>query len=183
MILLVCTANQCRSPMAEALLRRRLGEQPGIGVASAGFLEGGAPCPSDVLAVMDEVGLDLSGHRSRQVHPDLVDAAALVVTMSRQHAVDLAVAFPTAWSRCFTVSELEQRASAAGGPARGETFAGWLARLNGGRQRSDLLRLPSSGDIPDPIGRSLRDFRQTRDRLGEFAGRLGSMLKEELLRG
>ena len=31
--------------MAEALLRRRLGEQPGIGVTSAGFLEGGAAVP------------------------------------------------------------------------------------------------------------------------------------------
>jgi protein-tyrosine-phosphatase len=162
--------------MAEALLRSRLGEQPGIDVASAGFLEGGAPCPRDVLAVMDEVGLDLSGHRSRQIHADLVDAATLVVTMSRQHAIDLAVGFPAAWSRCFTVSELEQRASAAGGPLPGETLEAWVARLNGGRQRSDLLRLPSSGDIPDPIGKSLRDFRQTRDRLREFAGWLSPLV-------
>ena len=119
---------------------------------------------------MDEVGLDLSGHRSRRINADLVESAALIVTMSRQHAIDLAVEFPPAWSRCFTVSELEQRTSAAGGPAPGEDFSSWVARLNGGRQRSDLLRLPSSGDIPDPIGRSLREFRQTRDRLAQFAG-------------
>lgn len=157
-------------------MRRRLGEQAGIGVASAGFLEGGVPCPRDLLAVMDEVGIDLSAHRSRRIHAEMVDTATLIVTMSRQHAIDLAVEFPPAWSRCFTVSELEERASAAGGPAPGEDLSSWVARLNGGRQRSDLLRLPSSGDIPDPIGRSLREFRQTRDRLGEFAGLLSSLV-------
>ena len=162
--------------MAEALLRRRLGEQSGIHVASAGFLEGGAPCPRDVLAVMNEVGLDLSSHRSRRIHADLVEAAALVVTMSRQHAVDLAVRFPSAWSRCFTVSELEQRASATGAPLPQETLEAWVTRLNGGRQRSDLLHLPSSADVPDPIGKSLRFFRQTRDRLGEFTGWLSPLV-------
>jgi protein-tyrosine phosphatase len=194
-ILLICTANQCRSPMAEALLRRRLGESPddpAVTVTSAGFLEGGVPCPPDVITVMAEVGIDLSGHRSRRVSADLVDEADLIVTMAKQHSIDLAVEFPSAWRRCFTVSELLGRAAAAGGPAPSqrrntdpqaspessrEALEAWAARLGAGRQRSDLLRLPSSDDVPDPIGRSLRDFRETRDRLGVFAERLSALLR------
>lgn len=175
-ILLVCTANQCRSPMAEAMLRACLGEQNPIDVGSAGFLDDGTPCPEDVLVVMDELDLDLAQHRSRRVTSEIVSNATLIVTMARQHAIDLVVEFPVAWERTFTVTDLLERSSVAGGRAPGETFEAWVARINGGRQRSDLLRLPSSGDIPDPIGRSLREYRQTRDRLLEFTRTLTELV-------
>lgn len=177
-ILLVCTANQCRSPMAEAMLRASLGGQASLAVGSAGFLADGVPCPEDVLVVMGEIGLDLSGHRSRRVSPGIVSGSALIVTMARQHAIDLVVEFPTAWERTFTVTDLLERSSVAGGRVGGETLQTWVARINGGRQRSDLLRLPAGGDIPDPIGRPLREFRQTRDRLSGFTRALAELAGE-----
>lgn len=60
-VLFLCTGNSARSQMAEALLRRRAGDR--FEVYSAG-LE-----PKDVhpmaLAVLEEIGIDTRGHRSK----------------------------------------------------------------------------------------------------------------------
>ena len=67
-IVVLCTANVCRSPMAAALLARRLSE---LGVAaqvrSAGMLGGGDPPLPEVVSVMAGYGIDLTAHRSRVV--------------------------------------------------------------------------------------------------------------------
>ena len=79
-ILVVCVGNICRSPMAEALLRDALREQQDITVESAGL---GAlvdhPASEHAVTLMRERGLDISGHRARQITPDMVHAADLVL--------------------------------------------------------------------------------------------------------
>ena len=147
-----------------------------MSVTSAGFLEAGWPCPPEVMSVMDDVGLDLSEHRSRQIDADTVSGSDLIVTMARQHLVDLVVRHPDAWQRSFTVSELLDRATGSGGRSSEETLDDWVARLGWGRQRSDLLKLAPSADVADPIGKSVRDYRDTRDRLADFAERLVPLL-------
>jgi len=87
-ILLVCTGNTCRSPMAEALLRSELARRglDGIEVGSAGTgAWEGAPASEGAYLVMLERGEDLSAHRARQLTRDLVASADLVLTMSRSH--------------------------------------------------------------------------------------------------
>lgn len=87
-ILIVCTGNTCRSPMAAALLRRALDQSgiDGFDVASAGIgAWEGAPASEGAYLVMLEDGLDLSAHRARILTPDLVEQADLVLTMSRAH--------------------------------------------------------------------------------------------------
>ena len=98
-ILVVCTGNLCRSPFAEHLLRRRLGEAGllDIAVASAGIgAMPGAPCPGNVLEAAREWELDLSGHRARQISAEDVEMADLILTMERYHyhAVRAAFAVP-----------------------------------------------------------------------------------------
>src|ERR1044071_920605 len=80
-VLLVCTANQCRSPMAEALLRDLIATH-GLQarVISAGLYPSGNPATPDAVKVMAERGLDLQAHRSRQIEPSLLQAADLIVT-------------------------------------------------------------------------------------------------------
>jgi arsenate reductase len=61
-VLFVCVANSCRSQMAEALARSLAG--PGWEIWSAGSHPSGQVHPVAVEA-MREMGLDLSGHRSK----------------------------------------------------------------------------------------------------------------------
>src|SRR3989449_4219337 len=87
-ILLVCTGNICRSPLAAALLERALVERgiEGLAVASAGTgAWDGAPVSEGAYLVGLERGLDLSGHRARLLTRELVDGADLILTMARHH--------------------------------------------------------------------------------------------------
>jgi protein arginine phosphatase len=87
-ILLVCTGNICRSPLAEALVRRSL-EEHGVSdvtVLSAGTgAWDGAPASEGAYLVGLERGLDLSGHRARLLTRELVESADLILTMARHH--------------------------------------------------------------------------------------------------
>lgn len=98
-VLFVCTANVCRSPLAEALLRQRLSERGlkrRIQVASAGTRvasPGRRPDPRVVkLAQVD--GVSLSGIRARQVRASMLAKADLVLAMDRSHLRDLALIAP-----------------------------------------------------------------------------------------
>ncbi|HEY4409793.1 MAG TPA: low molecular weight phosphotyrosine protein phosphatase, partial [Acidimicrobiia bacterium] len=59
----MCTANQCRSPMAEALLSRRLAGADVRSAAAAG--RAGIPASAGAVQSMAALGLDIGGHRSR----------------------------------------------------------------------------------------------------------------------
>ena len=85
-LLLVCTGNTCRSPMAEAIARQVLADREGVSVSSAGVsaVDGMAASPEAVEA-MREQGLDLSGHRSRALTPAMVAEADQIYTLTASH--------------------------------------------------------------------------------------------------
>jgi arsenate reductase (thioredoxin) len=62
-VLILCTANSARSQMAEGLLRHDRGEE--FEVESAGTRA--THVRPEAIAVMREVGIDISGHRSKVV--------------------------------------------------------------------------------------------------------------------
>ena len=87
-VLLVCTGNICRSPLAEAILLREL-KARGVGnveAVSAGTgAWDGAPASEGAYLIGLEHGLDLSGHRARLLTRDLVQQAEVILTMARHH--------------------------------------------------------------------------------------------------
>jgi protein-tyrosine phosphatase len=82
-VVLVCTGNTCRSPLAEVALRHALGEDASrVEVSSAGTAAAnGAPATGPARAVAEEAGLDLSGHQSRRLTADVLSGADLVLLM------------------------------------------------------------------------------------------------------
>jgi protein-tyrosine-phosphatase len=96
-VLFACNLNQVRSPMAAALLQRRLGGR--VYVDSCGLQHGEAVDPF-VVAVMAEAGIDLSSQASKTFSDLTPDSFDLIVTLtpeahqraltvSRTHAVDV----------------------------------------------------------------------------------------------
>lgn len=88
-LLMVCSGNICRSPMA-AGLGRALAEPLGLDVevASAGTLGiVGQPADPKATAVCREIGIDVSGHVSQGVTPELLAWADHVLVMELEHAV------------------------------------------------------------------------------------------------
>ncbi|MDH3439728.1 MAG: arsenate reductase ArsC [Gammaproteobacteria bacterium] len=88
-LLFLCTGNSCRSQMAEGLCRQLRGDQ--IDPVSAGIeTHGLSPL---AVKVMDEIGIDISGHHSKTVD-DLGDMAFDAVVTVCGHAHETCPVFP-----------------------------------------------------------------------------------------
>ena len=88
-VLVVCTGNTCRSPMAEALLRRMF-DEAGIPaeVQSAGTLSWtGGPAHPDACATAAAAGLDLERHQAQPLIDELVRWADVVLGMQKAHVL------------------------------------------------------------------------------------------------
>lgn len=130
-LLFVCTGNLCRSPMAAAILRRLLDEDPSRRhwqVRSAGLWAAeGEPASIGAIAAMAERGIDLTCHSSRRLTRALVEEADLILGMTADHVEAMRAAFPEARERIHLLA----------------TMAG------------------ESHDVADPYGFSLSTYRST----------------------
>lgn len=146
-VLLVCTGNSCRSPMAQGFLEKLLlaserpilqpkglenkvgGEVPSpILVWAAGTISSawGGPTP-EAIRVMDTYGIDISSYTSTLLSKDLIDQSDLILVMAERHKRKIIDMEPGASERVFLLKE----------------FAGFEENL----------------EIPDPIGQSYEVYR------------------------
>ena len=92
-ILFVCTGNTCRSPMAEGYLRSK--GIDGVTVSSRGLAADGSPVSVNSKTVMDEVGIDIGGHISKQLTDRDINGADKIICLSPSHkAVLLSAGVP-----------------------------------------------------------------------------------------
>ena len=148
-IVIVCTGNTCRSPMAEVTMRKLVAERlrcapsevegRGVVIASAGIsATSGGPAAAEAIEVMKGRGLDLSCHASQPLTEKLVRHADLILTLTSAHRQAIVRRWPEASVRTAT------------------------------------LRL-DHGDIEDPIGASAEVYAQC---AGEIEKALKQRIKE-----
>jgi protein-tyrosine-phosphatase len=130
-ILCVCTANICRSPMAEAILKRLLSERSDADqwlVDSAGTWANDGHAPAYLSEyVMAQMGMDISSHQSQSISLRLLANFDLILTMEEEQKKWLITQYKDFTDRTFMISEMI-----------GET-----------------------ADIKDPIGGELTDYQDT----------------------
>ena len=78
LILILCTGNSCRSHLAEGILRAAVGDK--LQVASAGSKPAGYVHPL-AIQVMNEIGIDISQHRSKHLNDFLSEPVETVITV------------------------------------------------------------------------------------------------------
>jgi protein-tyrosine phosphatase len=110
LVVFVCTGNTCRSPLAEALCKKRLAERlecapeelprHGFIVLSAGLAAMmGSGAAAEAVEIARELGADLTGHVSRPVTAKVVAQADYLIAMTRGHLLALADQFPAVGPR------------------------------------------------------------------------------------
>ncbi len=141
-ILILCTGNICRSPMAEALLRQRLeagGRQVEVRSAGVGALRN-YPADAPAQDRMRARGLDLSSHRASQVTPELARWADLILVMETPQREAMCEIDPTARGKTYLlghwikqeVPDPYQQAEAVYDRALGlidESLESWISKL------------------------------------------------------
>lgn len=102
-ILLVCEANLCRSPMAQAILARKL---PGTRVSSAGTRAiPGHPADEVAAKLMLEHGYDLGSHLTNLLDLEHMRNARLVLTMTMAQRKAVESTYPFARGRVYRLGE------------------------------------------------------------------------------
>lgn len=163
--------------MAEGILRREM-ELRGlpVQVSSAGLLAEGVPATPTAVEVLGRRGVDLGGHRSRVLTPDLVSASDLVLGMAREHVREAAVADPRAFSRTFTLKELVRRGAEVGPRAHDLSVGEWLDVVHDGRKPADVLGSSTEDDVADPIGEPRSVYEHTADELEALIDQLVGLI-------
>jgi protein-tyrosine-phosphatase len=105
-VLVVCSGNTCRSPMAGALLQHLWTGNEQLTVLTAGTATvDGLPATSHAITTMAERGIDLGAHRSQPVTERLVREADLILTMTASHRDTLRRQWPSMAEKVQTLAE------------------------------------------------------------------------------
>ena len=125
--LFVCTGNSCRSPMAEGIFRKYLAEkleckvdqleEMGYKVVSAGVMGvSGMPASPEAIAACEAKGIDIKGHTSSALTPELVEKSDFIFAMGQMHCERIATFGPQAAAKCALLAQDKEIADPIGQP-------------------------------------------------------------------
>jgi protein-tyrosine-phosphatase len=155
-VLVVCTANICRSPMAAGLLSHALAGQPeplrSLRVVSAGVnARDGERVSQNSILALRKAGIDISGHVSRALTQAMLDEAFVVLCMTESHRAMIQLQADPAPRNLFLFRE--------------------------------FMPQPGDKEIPDPYGGPLAHYESARDEMVEALPSLLAALKTRLPAG
>ncbi|MFC4147603.1 low molecular weight phosphatase family protein [Micromonospora mangrovi] len=176
-VLFVCHANMCRSPMAEFIARRLLADHS-VPVASAGTNAlDGRPMHPYAAEVAAGTGADPTGFRTRELRPEHLTGATLVLTATRRQRSHCTALAPTVLHRTFTVRQFGRLAAAAEAPKDHDGAVLRAAVEAAARARGRLQPAPGEADdLRDPIGGSPADFRRCAEEIERSIGALVALI-------
>jgi protein-tyrosine phosphatase len=177
-VLIVCSANVCRSRLAEAHLVRILEPLPvAVAVDSAAVLLDGLSVPEEISEILARLGQpELAERPGRMVTHEELEDADLIVGMTREHVREAVVRDRSVWPRTFTLKELVNRGSRYRGRLPGESLEVWLERLHLGRETSQLLGESPEDDVADPYGGTRAEYEHTAAEIGELIEHLVALI-------
>jgi protein-tyrosine phosphatase len=188
-VLMVCTANYCRSPIAEQLLTAAADARCGTGswaVSSAGTAAYSVrPIHEFSAQVLTDRGVYTPGHRSRLLDAAMLRSTDLVLTATREHRSAVVRLLPAAIGRTFTMLQFA-RLAALVPPLHGDDGAELGRRLVvEAKAARPLLQPvpPEEDDLPDPMGRPLAEFERCAARLDAVVQAVLSPLRLETVTG
>jgi protein-tyrosine-phosphatase len=98
-VLVVCTGNTCRSPMAAGWLNHKLAGKGWVAESAGVAAWGGSSASPEAVEAMREVGVDLGAHESRPLSRELVEGAQYVLAMTTGHLREIEMRFPEAMGK------------------------------------------------------------------------------------
>ena len=148
-VLIICTGNTCRSPMAEGILKSILKERgiEDVKVSSAGIgAMSGMPATPFAIEAARAWNIDITDHFARQLNKRLIAEANLILAMSSEHVEFVARHDRNALNKTFLIK---------GFPAPYSS---------------------SQESVNDPIGGTLNDYNQTFMELDEVLRRASNII-------
>jgi protein-tyrosine phosphatase len=165
-LLFVCTGNICRSPTAHLIAASRLpGER--FRVRSAGtYGLHGYPVEPAAARLLEQQGIACDAFAATRLDADLVEAADLVLTMTREHRTAVVTVAPRALPRTFTLREFARLVAGAEPVDDPRDLVAVAAA-----QRGKAWSPPEQDDVADPYGLGAAAYQRAYDDISEALAR------------
>lgn len=182
-VLVICTGNVCRSPIAEGFLRAALDDRwaeraPSVSSAGTAGWEGAGAMPESITSAAER-GVDISTHVARRLAAEQVREADVLIAMADEHRRAISWEVPDAASKTFTLKELVRLLEALPAPDPDiPPEVGLRERVleADSLRRAGFAGNPLDEDVVDPLGLPLESFRAVAWELDEWCSRLADGL-------
>ncbi len=108
-VLIVCTGNTCRSPMAKGILETMLKEERVFIYSGGSNGLKNSPASENAQRVVKTFGGDISRHLSQPLTPEMIQGADLILTMEKRHLLKVREMVPKAVYKTFMLSSYPER--------------------------------------------------------------------------